>query len=160
MMFAVRVFLFGFLLLLILPFESKGEMLPDAIGEFRLEKETSGEEARKEINRLHGKNVDFRTGYIGTYKHGHKGAMVWISDYDAKTKAAGEVEKMAQRIQTREGKEFRHFRMISIEGIPVYFVLGMGQAHYFYQSGNKVIWLAVDPQLAKETIRDLIEKIP
>ncbi len=86
--------------------------------------------------------------------------MLWISDYDAKAKAAEEVEKMAQRIQTREGKEFRHFRMISIEGIPVYFVVGMGQAHYFYQTGNKVIWLAVDPQLAKETIRDLIGKIP
>ena len=52
MMFVARIFLFGFLLLLFLPFESKGEMLPDAIGEFRLEKETSGEEARKEINRL------------------------------------------------------------------------------------------------------------
>ena len=159
-MFGVRVFLFGFLLFFLLPFESKGQMLPYAIGEFRLEKATSGEEARKEIARLHGKNLDFRTGYIGTYKHGHKGAMLWISDYNAKAEAAGEVEKMARRIQTREGKEFRHFRMIPIEGIPVYFAIGMGQAHYFYQSGNKVIWLAVDPQLAKETIRDLIEKIP
>ncbi len=155
-----RVLLFGLSLFLLIPLESMGNMLPESIGAFRLQNMKSGTEAKKEITRLHGKNLDFRTGYIGTYKHGHKEAMLWISDYDAKAKAAEEVEKKARRIQTREGQEFRHFRMISIEEIPVYFVVGMGQAHYFYQTGNKVIWLAVDPQLAKETIRDLIGKIP
>jgi hypothetical protein len=159
-MIMARVLLFWLSLFLLIPLESMGNMLPESIGAFRLQNMKSGTEAKKEITRLHGKNLDFRTGYIGTYKHGHKKAMLWISDYDAKAKAAEEVEKMARRIQTREGKEFRHFRMISIEGKPVYFVVGMGQAHYFYQTGNKVIWLAVDPQLAKETIRDLIGKIP
>ncbi len=159
-MIMARVLLFWLSLFLLIPLESMGNMLPESIGAFRLQNMKSGTEAKKEITRLHGKNLDFRTGYIGTYKHGHKEAMLWISDYDAKAKAAEEVEKMARRIQTREGKEFRHFRMISIGGIPVYFVVGMGQAHYFYQTGNKVIWLAVDPQLAKETIRDLIGKIP
>jgi hypothetical protein len=159
-MIMARVLFFGLSLFLLIPIESMGNMLPESIGAFRLQNMKSGAEAKKEIARLHGKNLDFRTGYIGTYKHGHKEAMLWISDYDTKAKAAKEVEKMARRIQTREGKEFRHFRMIAIKEMPVYFVVGMGQAHYFYQTENKVIWLAVDPQLAEETIRDLIEKGP
>jgi len=159
-MIMARVLLIGFSLFLLIPLESMGNMLPESIGEFRLQKMESGEKAKKEIARLHGKNLDFRTGYIGTYTLGNTKAKLWISDYNSKIEAAGEVERMARRIQTREGKEFRHFRMIPIEGIPIYFVVGMGQAHYFYQTGNKVIWLAVDPRLAKETIRDLIGKIP
>ena len=46
-----------------------------------------------------------------------------------------------------------------IEQRPVYLAVGMGQAHYFFQNGDKVIWLSVDPSLAKEAIRDSVKKI-
>jgi len=42
----------------------------------------------------------------------------------------------------------------------VYFVVGMGQAHYFYRKGEKVIWLASDPDRARKAIRDVLRKIP
>jgi hypothetical protein len=46
-----------------------------------------------------------------------------------------------------------------IEQRQVYLTVGMGQAHYFFQRGTKVIWLAVDPQLAREAIRDALKKV-
>jgi len=66
---------------------------------------------------------------------------------------------MPLKIQALEGGQFQHFLMISIEEIHVYFAVGMGQAHYFFQKGNKVIWLAIDHDSARETIRALIGKI-
>ena len=40
----------------------------------------------------------------------------------------------------------------------MYFVVGMGRVHYFFQKGAKVIWLAIDPPLANEVIRDAVRK--
>ena len=159
-MIPVRTLLFVLMLVLFIPFRSMGDPLPKFIGSFRLEHMKSGEEARKEIDRLHGKQLIFRKGYIGDYKEGNRKAKLWISEYDSDAESAKEIGKMAKRMKTREGKEFWHFQVMSIEGLKVYFVLGMGQAHYFFQKKNKAIWLAVDPSPAKETIRDLIKKIP
>jgi hypothetical protein len=135
-----------------------GDVLPQSIGSLRLERIQSGEEARQEIDRLHGKQIDFRRGYVGTYGNGR--ATLWISEYDSEGEAAEGIGKMAQRIQTSKKGNFWHFREMSIQGVAVYFVVGMGQAHYFFQKGERVIWLAVDPPLAREAIRDAIRKIP
>ena len=136
--------------------------LPQSIGSLRLEQLESGEEARREIDRLHGRQLNFRKGYIGIYKdkEGNRKGKLWVSEYDSEMEATKAIGKMARRVQAKEGGEFWHFRVISIEGTRVYFVLGMGQAHHFFQKGKKVIWLAVEPSEARQTIRDLIGKIP
>jgi hypothetical protein len=53
----------------------------------------------------------------------------------------------------------KHFQKMMIEQRSVYLAVGMGQAHYFFQKEAEVIWLAVDPSLAKEAIRDAVRKI-
>ncbi len=67
---------------------------------------------------------------------------------------------MAQGVGGSKQGGFWHFREISVEGVPVYLAVGMGQVHYFFQKGIRVIWLAVDPPIAKQAIRDVIGKIP
>jgi len=69
------------------------------------------------------------------------------------------IEKMAHGMKQGKQQQFWHFRKMMIEQRPVYLAVGMGQAHYFFQKGAKVIWLAVDPSLAKEAIRDAVRKI-
>ncbi len=158
-MIGVRFLSLSSLLLLLLATSSFGsDVLPQVIGSLRLEQTQSGEEARREIDRLHGKEIDFRRGYIGTYGNGR--ATLWISEYDSEGEATEGIAKMAQRIQASKKGNFWHFREMSIQGMRVYFVVGMGQAHYFFQKGERVIWLAVDPSLAKVAIRDAIRKIP
>lgn len=158
-MIGVRLLSFNIALLFLLATSAfGGDALPQSIGSLSLEQLQSGEEARQEIDRLHGKQITFRRGYIGTYGNGK--AKLWVSEYDSEGEAAKGIGKMAQRMQTRKEGNFWHFREISIQGVAVYFVVGMGQAHYFFQKGRKVIWLAVDPSLAREEIRDAIGKIP
>jgi hypothetical protein len=126
----------------------------------RLEKFQSGEEARREIAKLHGKQIDFQEGYIGSYGGSDGRATLWVSEYGSESGAFEAISNMAKRLETSKEGVFWHFREISIEGTPVYFVVGMGQAHYFFQKGDRAIWLAVDPSLAKVTIRDVFTKIP
>lgn len=155
----VRILSFNIALLFLLATSVfGGDALPQSIGSLSLQQLQSGEEARQEIDRLHGKQINFRRGYIGTYGNGR--AKLWVSEYDSEGEAAAGIGKMAQRMQASKGGNFWHFREISIQGVAVYFVVGMGQAHYFFQKGRKVIWLAVDPSLAREAIRDAIGKIP
>jgi len=153
-----RVILFGLLLLFITSSPVWGDTLPKSIGSLQLERIQSGEEARKEIDRLHGKKLKFREGYIGTYGNENIKAKVWVSEYEFEAEAQKEIGQMAQRIKAKGGKVFRHFRLISVEGVKVYFTVGMGQVHYFFQKGVKAIWLAVDPSEAKEAVRDFIGK--
>jgi hypothetical protein len=132
--------------------------LPQYIGSMRLEKVHSGEEARREIDRLHGKQISFLRGYIGTYVAENGEGQLWVSIHSSEKEATEAIEKMAHGMK-QEKQQFWHFRKIMIEQRPVYLAVGMGQAHYFFQNGAKVIWLAVDPSLAKEAIRDAVGKM-
>ena len=160
MMIVLRFLLLSLSLLLLVPSLTAETSLPQSIGSYRLEQLQIGEDARQEIDRLHGKQLNFRKGYVGTYSGGGRRAKVWVSEYNSKMEAAEANDRMAQKIKEMEGRAFWHFREISISGTPVNFVIGQGQFHYFFQKGIKVIWAAVDPPEARDTIRDLIEQIP
>jgi hypothetical protein len=125
----------------------------------RLEKAQSGEEARKEIDRLHGKQISLLRGYIGTYVAENGGGKLWVSEHSSEREAAEAIEKMAHGMKQGKQQQLWHFRKMILEQRPVYFAVGMGQAHYFFQKGAKVIWLAVDPTLAKGAIRDAVREM-
>ncbi len=152
------LFVFLFLLLLI-ACSSTDISLPQSIGSMRLEKVQSGEEARREIDKLHGKQISFLRGYIGTYVAENGSGQLWVSEHSSEREATETIEKMAQGMKQGKQQQFWHFRKIIIDQRPVYLAVGMGQAHYFFQKGAKVIWLAVDPSLAKEAIGDAVRKI-
>jgi hypothetical protein len=138
---------------------SSDDPLPRSIGTLRLEKVQSGEEARQEIDRLHGKQIGFRRGYIGFYGAENGSGQLWLSEHGSEREATEAVERMARGMTQGKQQSFWHFRQIVVEEQKVYFAIGMGQAHYFFPKGNRVIWLAVDPQLAKGAIRDAVRKL-
>ena len=151
-------FLVLFLLLLI-ACNSTEIPLPQSIGSMRLEKVQSGEEARREIDRLHGKQISLLRGYIGTYVAQNGSGQLWVSEHISEREATEALEKMVYGMKLGKQQQFWHFRQMMIEQRPVYLAVGMGQAHYFFQKGAKVIWLAVDPALAKEAIRDIVREM-
>ena len=154
-----RVLLGASLLLLYTACNSVDLPLPQSIATMRLDRVQSGKEARQEIDRLHGKQISFRRGYIGTYVADNGDAKLWLSVHSTEGEAAEAMEKMAQSMRQGKQQSFWHFRKIMIGQRQVYFALGMGKAHYFFQKGPKVVWLAVDPPMAKEAIRDTLDKI-
>ena len=85
--------------LLLLTACGSGEVpLPQSIGVLRLEKLQAGEEARREIDRLHGKQIGFQRGYIGFYGAENGRAQIWLSEHSSSSEAAESVEKMAGRM--------------------------------------------------------------
>jgi hypothetical protein len=152
--------LFASPLLLLLPTCVSSDVpLPQSIGTLRLEKVQSGEEARQEIDRLHGKQIGFRRGYIGFYGAENGSGQLWLSEHSSEEEATETVERMARGMRQGKQQSFYHFRQIVVEKRKVYFAIGMGKVHYFFPKGYKVIWLAVDPQLATGAIRDAVRKL-
>ncbi|MBW1999091.1 MAG: hypothetical protein JRJ29_14150 [Deltaproteobacteria bacterium] len=138
MQYARAAFL-NLLCLLSLSLPAQGNSLPLYIGPLALVTTQSGMEARKEIERLHGKNLDFLEGYIGSYSDGNQKAKLWISEYSSNAEAGAATTQMAQKIRSSDQRVFWHFREIDLEGTMVYFVVGMGQAHYFFNKGAKSV---------------------
>lgn len=156
----IRFLIFGLFLLVLTPVHSWSDSLPQSIGSLRLEQIQSGEEAKQEIDRLHGKRISgYQTGYIGSYGGANGKAELWVSEYRSQDEAIKAIEKMAKGIKEGGGGDFWHFKEKRIDGIPVYFVIGSGQTHYFFQKEKKVIWLTIDPPLAREAIREVIGKM-
>jgi hypothetical protein len=145
---------------LLAPFLLAADSLPKTIGPLTLERVQSGEEARTYINRLHGKAITFKEGYIGLYNGRKETGKLWVSVYGNLEEAARGVERMAKGVKMSDGRgPFWHFQEKEIERMPVYFAVGLGQTHYFFRKGVMVVWLAVDTSAAEEAIRDLVKKI-
>ena len=102
-------------LLLLIACSSADIPLPQSIGSMRLEKVQSGEEARREIDRLHGKQISFLRGYIGTYVAENGSGQLWVSEHSSERESTEAIEKMAHGMKQGKQQQFRHFRKMMIE---------------------------------------------
>ena len=109
-----RLILYISTMLLLGPSFATGDSLPRIIGSLHLKQSKFGEAARQEINRLHGKKLNFRKGLIGTYWNGSNTAKLWISEYDSQEEAAVEIGKMVRKMTLSDQKDFWRFRQICL----------------------------------------------
>src|SRR3972149_7077667 len=112
-----------------------------------------GAEARAQIERLHGKSMPMREGFVAHYGSASPAAMLYVSRAQTDTLAKQQVEQMTARIRASTGP-FTHLREATRFGLIVYSALGQGQVHYYFRSGATVVWLAADALIAREALAD------
>jgi len=138
-----------------LVYRPHGPLLPVELGPLVLQKEISGEDAGRIVDRMHGKAVAERENSIGYYGGSAGEATLYVTLY----KTAGEASQvegvMADRIAAGN-PAFGHFRIIDVRERRVAICYGMGQAHFFFSRGRALYWLAVDNELAHETMQALV----
>jgi len=144
----------------VFPFSaSAGSLLPDTLGPMRLTRSVLGEQAKKQIHRLHGKSIELKNSSIGYYTHGGSRVTLWVSEYKTDEDARKSIQIMAKKIKTGQNPVFRDFKETKVRGLPTYFVTGMGQNHYFYQKNRLAIWLAVDAVFSQMVLKEAMDKI-
>mgnify|MGYP001569465969 CR=1 FL=1 len=116
--------------------------IPQNLGQLELVGQITGENARAEIGKLHGKGIEMVDGYIAEYSHNQSRVTVWVAEASSEIGASGLLKQMVDRIGAGN-QAFRNLRAISVGGREVYTADGKGGDHYFYSSDNKVIWLAI-----------------
>ncbi len=132
--------------------------LPDQVAGLTLSESVSGEQALEEITFLHGKEFELISGIRGTYG-GIGQVTIWVAGTNRGSDAADLVDLMRDKIA--EGNSPFQPTGKNLDGDRVVYELtGMGQAHFYFQSGNLVVWLAADENLAVTALEETLEFFP
>jgi hypothetical protein len=136
-------------------YSPRGALLPEKLGRLVLQKTLTGEPARRIVDRMHGKAVAQRENRIGYYGGPAGEATLYLTLYETAGEASHVEGVMADRIAAGN-PVFGHFRSIDVRGRNVSICYGMGQTHFFLSRGRALYWLAVDNELAHESIQALV----
>jgi hypothetical protein len=131
--------------------------LPKEVAGLRITESTSGDQAISEFTSLHGKQFPVNSGAVGIY--GNREITLWVAGAPSESIALEMTNAMQQRIA--EGNSpFTPVSEMRDRNRKVYALEGMGQKHYYFQSKNLVIWLAVDPAFSDEALQQTLEVYP
>jgi hypothetical protein len=135
-----------------------GLPLPDRIARLDRTSYVTGREAAAEFQNLHGEQFPVISGAVGMYGPNHQ-ITIWVAGTPVNFMAAQLVDAMHRKIS--EGRSpFTETDAFEDRGRTVYVLTGMGQQHYYFRSGNRIIWLASEPAIATEAIRGMLEEYP
>lgn len=129
--------------------------VPQKLGGLGLINVLTSQAAIDDMSKLHGKGVGVVGGWVGHYQS--KGT-VWVGEIADENGAAQLLEAMVRRIGAGN-QYFGNLRRADRDGLALFSVTGQGQNHYFYQKGNKVIWLAMPVNGDDQFLRDALKSI-
>lgn len=131
--------------------------LPDQLGSLPRTDYRAGAQAMAEFEELHGKQFPLTAGAIGIY--GDQQITVWAASTSSDSTAAQMVEAMQAKI-AKGNSPFTPLSQATDKNRTIYVLEGMGQKHFYFQSKNLVIWVAVEPALAETVIQQILEAYP
>lgn len=128
--------------------------IPGAVAGLPLTGHAFGSEAAAHIAHLHGKGFPLTGAAVGEY--GNRQATVWVSSANIAWAAQRQIQAMTDAIETGDSP-FQPTGVSEMDGCPVYAVTGMGQHHYYFRAGNRLIWLAVAEEKAGDALRAVLD---
>ena len=135
--------------------DPKGLPLPEQLSSIPLTKETSGAEAVLEFYSIHGQNFGFIAAAVGHYE-GDVRATVYVGETILPVFASWAIFRMA-RVLDNLHSPFLEIDNLTMGGRWIKYMEGLGQRHYYFQSGRYVIWLAADRAVSEEALRQVVD---
>ncbi len=128
---------------------------PERLAGLALAHAVRGKDALQAIDRLHGKALAGAQAYVAHYEKDSVVAMLYVARPARASATRTQVETMAAGIGT--GKTpFFHLKCQERGGTTVYSALGEGRIHYFFSRGADVVWLAADPDIARQALESVL----
>lgn len=121
--------------------EVKVPGVPGLLGNQKLTRAVTGQEAQNQIGQLHARAFTFNDAYIAYYKDTGQESTAWVAVVGESSQAQQLLKAMVDRIGQGD-PTFTNLQKEKVEGKEVYSADGTGQKHYFFARGNRVIWLA------------------
>lgn len=129
--------------------------IPRQVANLPLSRAASGWQAASEVARLHGKELALNSAGVGVYGP-EQSITIWAAGAPLKPLAGRMLSVMRDKIsegnspfaplgERRDGKRI------------VYELEGLGQKHFYFQSGNLIVWLAADAELAEPALEQTLE---
>ena len=138
--------------------KSVDRLLPEQIAGYQLSKQITGSEAVDEFAQLHGKHLAVTSGAKGIYGEWNA-VTLWVATADTTERANTLLVDMELKIS--EGRSPFTFKDPVQDGNrTIYRLDGMGQSHYFFQSGKNLVWLSANPNIADQSLKQVLEFYP
>jgi len=134
------------------------EGLPPSLAGLALRSAGYGAEAVAEVTRLHRKEFPLTTGAVGYYGPQDE-VTVWVAGTLSGLLARAMLNQMQESI-AEGGSPFTLVGVKVIDGRSTYELTGMGQVHYYFQSGARLVWIAAVPEVAGAALREALAFYP
>jgi hypothetical protein len=133
-------------------------LLPESVSGLPLISADNGPQAVAEITRMHQKDLLVSSGAKGQY--GNAGQVsVWAAGFSSETEASQSLETMTEKI-SQGNSPFSPIGQRQVRVRIVEELEGMGQKHFYFQSGKLVIWLAANSDLAEKALDEVLYFYP
>lgn len=132
---------------------------PSQLAGFALTEQTSGAAAITEIRNLHlVGNFEMQDAHVAVY--GAQNMVLWIADAGAESTAQSQLVAMDDAIINAANSPFTMIGMYVFSGRQVRSLDGLGQLHFYFQSGSKVVWVSSDPGFAEQALQEALNFYP
>ncbi|CUS98341.1 hypothetical protein [Candidatus Kryptobacter tengchongensis] len=146
------------ILLIISSCSKKPQMIPQSLGELKLDKFLVGKEAREFINQMHVSGmVAGDRNEVGFYSLDTLKAVLYISKFKSSEIAEQKLEQMLIKI-AHGGTPFVLHNQFRIQNRDIFLVFGMGQSHYIYADKDKLIWLSADMPISLVVLHSFLKQ--
>ncbi len=132
--------------------------LPESIAGVPLRTANYGSQAVAEITRLHQKDLLVTSGAKGLYGYRSQFSL-WAAGFSSGAVASQSLNTMTEKI-SQGNSPFSFTGQKQVAGRTIYELYGMGQKHFYFQSGKLVIWLAADVEMADRALKEVLNYYP
>jgi hypothetical protein len=134
--------------------------LPEMVADLPLTQSLAAEKAIDEFTRLHGNDFPLVSGAVGMYGPDHS-ITLWVAGASTISMAGRMVNAMRGKITSASGKSpFSPVGERQEDTRSVYELEGIGQKHFYFQSGKMIVWLAANPERAEEALTEVLKFYP
>lgn len=156
--FAACVFALGYYFYLQEVDQIGAAPLPDELAGQSLVDKIEGAPALDELTWLHRQEFNLNKGAVGTY--GMQGEItLYIAGTPFGLMTGNLVDAMGDKIAAVD-TPFTSVAEREIDRRRVYELIGMGQRHFYFRSGDLIVWLAADESLAEEALTQVLGFYP
>jgi len=128
---------------------------PAQLAGYDLDQVMSGQEAISEIDVLHGEDIPVAEAWVAHYQGN---GTVWAARATDTEQAAELLDRMVRGIQ-KGTSPFSGLAQTRFKGTSVYTVTDGRQSHFFYQQGDRIVWLATPEGAEDAFLSAALEKI-
>lgn len=131
------------------------KLFPSQVAEMNRIEVIAGEQALNSVSMLHGKDIPMKQAYVATYQgQGNQEMTLWYSETNNPQDAQLLFQSMDEKMPNSEA--FKDYKTVKLDNQDYKFVTGMGQDHYYWLIGNRVLWIAVQGSDSLKVLKEII----
>ncbi len=132
--------------------------LPEEVATLSMSRRVLGRSALAELSQMHGQEFQLNKGAVSTYGAGSE-ITLYVAGTPFRFLAGRMLAAMRDKIANSD-TPFTPVAEREIDRRVIYELQGLGQRHYYFRSGDLIVWLAADETYAEAALQQVLAFYP